>query len=548
MKMKKIILLISLFSMFILITACSQEPDRLPFMPQPGPGGSPPPEMRFDVRTNMEILTPFQPRHLMHSRLQPGPLTEFTPSDGFGMLLPYSMPVTLDGGGLREIAFGLVTADGVVVTDPVFDSIERAWVWTPGARVYKPVYWLSINYSSGMAFSPRARHALVALDGSWSTPFDYVEISFTDYVIFAMRDFETFDIDVFDYNGRLLYNMLELDWIDQSRYGRDIPPMNMLWDASEGFAFAGMRDGTVSVMDVFTGEIRPTEFNGGFSFSNGLAAVIKNVVQDNQTVELWGFINTDLETVIPPQFARVMGRFDQGGIVAAVSVDGTEQIINSRGEILYTAAPGRAIQLFFGEGGFSVHRMSDWSLQALYTSDITPAPLFERLLEQNEIIRADYLWNGVFTATFENQTIIFTQEAQLAVPGFWSVSPVSSEYFVFSNMDEEGMYSGVMNMAGDEIVPREHGITVSAVIDDGGVEAFIINSANIWAWEIGAQFAPSNFKLAATDGSIIASGQGFLRYDESLGMFSVLTSDHFTWLDKNMNPIVSIPFMSNTMD
>ena len=176
------IMLFFVLSILILAAACSKTAQRPPFLPPPEL--VPPPDMIWNVLTDYSGLTPYTPKFTKHTRLHDGPLPELIPSNDYGTLLPYASATIMPNGSLRESKYGLVTIDGVVVTDLIFDQISRA-----NEQVYHyfglqpvpqpPVYLLAVNTSgSGTLWNAESKKAVCALDGSWITPFDYVNVIF----------------------------------------------------------------------------------------------------------------------------------------------------------------------------------------------------------------------------------------------------------------------------------------------------------------------------------------------------------------------------------
>ena len=59
---------------------------------------------------------------------------------------------------------------------------------------------------------------------------------------------------------------------------------------------------------------------------------------------------------------------------------------------------------------------------------------------------------------------------------------------------------------------------------------------------------PSIYKLLDINGNIIIQGRGIIAYHDNLELYSIQSANSFSWLDKDANPIIIIPFLSSTFD
>lgn len=152
-------------------------------------------DFQSGVRTDYSKLTPFQPPEEKFTRLSDGPLPELKPSKEYGRLLPYvGEKFYGDSGHNIFNMFGLVTKDGMIVTDPVYASVNPTGYYD----------YANFKYMSGLVYDIEKlteeidginkkdpwnsmRHAVCAIDGSWITPFDYTSVHCTDTVIFLHK-------------------------------------------------------------------------------------------------------------------------------------------------------------------------------------------------------------------------------------------------------------------------------------------------------------------------------------------------------------------------
>jgi len=539
----RLLVLVLAMLIFTLAATCSKTAERPPFLPPPEP--VPPPAARWDVRTDYSALTPYVPPNNMYSRLRPGPLPELLPSNDYGMLLPYSGAVVMDNGNLREVRSGFVTIDGVIVTDLVYDRIERAAYYLPLDIMERPAYRLVVNTMSpeSSMYFHQSKAAACALDGSWITEFDYVEVIFSDTVIFLIRDHGSYDIDVYDYSGRKLYNTLELEWINDIHPNQW--PGSLAYDVSEGYGFVKMQDGTVAAYEALTGNIRNTEYAGAWAFCEGFATVTKNSIDSGDYPELWGYINRDFELVIPPAYTQV--RSFQHGWAVVETGDGSQQIINTRGETLFSIPYNYQIELNFDGTGFIVIRFENWQPEAIYTKDLVKIDIPERMQWDTPNVYIRYIGDGFYSVGLEDGLLLFTQDTEHFFPGFSESYYMNNEYFVFYVYDDSVAYTGVMSIEGREIIPRKKDVSITPAVYNDVTIAFIENSNSVWYYSEWA-FQPSAYRLIGMDGQVLAAGPGVLSFDQNVGLYSVLGADFFTWLDRDANVIISIPLMSYTLD
>jgi len=555
----KIMLIMSALVVVLLISACKNT-ERSPFLPPPDP--IPPPEMRWDVQTDFNILTPFVPSHSLHSRLHDGAMPELIPSNNYGLLLPYSSATVMDDGGLRSANYGLVTIDGVVVTDLIYDSIVRAeyshsWYYGAATEVF-PAYSLSktgkvadikavdenddviiISYDGTII-----RMAACALDGSWITPFDYYFIKFTEEVIILVRDESTPDIDVIDYNGKHLYNMLDLDWIrDISKdYWSSSSFTNMV---SGGYGSVQLKNGTYAFIDALTGSAYYTEYIGVSLFSEGFAPVAVRGGDERTNYMIWGLINTDFEIVIPPKYAWAPV-FYKGKAVVELP-DNSSQVINTRGEVLFNVPDGYRLDHSYEGPNFIMY--SEFGAKYL-TSD------FKEFTPPDESISADYFYprylnNGWYTTGNEVGSHLMREDEVHYFPGIQHIDFFDGEIIVYGERyaDSHGFLykNGVMTLDGKEIIPSESGVYISTVTKNDTLKAFIVSTGSS-LFITSQQYSPNTYRLVDINGNTIIQGRGILTYHEILELYSVQRANSFSWLDIEANPIITIPFLSSTFD
>jgi len=498
-------------------------------------------DLRWNVKTDDSKLLPFVPLHLLHSKLSEGFLTEFIPSGSYGKIFPYSGAVTMNDGSLRIINYGLVTEDGVVVTDLVYDSINRAVYSTVGSSFPRPAYHIRKAFSEqNFDYGFISYNAAVALDGSWITSFEYVDIVFSDNVIFLMKGHEEFDIDVIDYNGQLLYNILDLEWADE--ISEDTWAGLLTYGAGEGYGFIKLVDETYGLMNVLTGEMRRTEFIEAFSFYEGLSAVMPD---DGNN--LWGFINKDMEMVITPAYVYETAFVNGRAVVE--TPDGGQHIINTQGDVLFSVTSDRFIIPKHDNNGFSVHLRTGWEFPVYYTGDFTEVLYPHEVVSLGAESAIQYIKNGWYSCMTEDGSWLFNHSSVYRIPLDRYVTDIINEYIIYIEYFDDFTFSyGVMMFDGTDIIYPVKVASLTAAVDRTGVVKFIKNSVEMQSFFVSETYSTAVYNLMAADGTTITTGLGILIYDEAPEIYYVQGTDYFALLDLQGNTFVSIPSMAYTFD
>jgi len=499
------------------------------------------PLMRWNVRTNDSQLLPYTPPYSKHTRLSDRPMPELIPSDTYGSIFPYSSAVTMNDGSLRVSKFGFITADGVVITDLIFDSIGIAVSNTVNSSIQRPAYLLQQNISEHEFFYiADTQKAACALDGSWITPFDYTVIIFSDDVIFLMRDRESFDIDVIDYSGQWLYNVQELEWADN--ISEDMWAEMLVYGVSEGHGFIKLDDETYALMEALTGNIRHTEFVQAFMFSDGLAAVIPD--NDN---DLWGFVDKDLELVIPPSYIYETAFVNGRAVVE--TPDGRLHIIDKRGEKLFSVEPEFFIALQPEGNAFSVHNRIEWAIPRFFTGDFKEVefPASEGFFGAEPAVY--YISDGWYSQVTEEGTWLFNANDSFLIPVDRYLRDFIGGYVIYYDFrdDFSVSYYGVMQPDGRDIILPVETASITPAIRNGSVISFILNTGTIQGDFIQSTYSTAFYTLIDLNGNVLNSGRGVLSFDDRAGYYAQGT-DHFAFLNDNGDVAFSVPFMGYSFD
>jgi len=547
--MKKVLLVFAVLALLLLGLAACKKP-RLPFLTPPQP--VPPPEMGLSVRTDYSNLTAYSPPHTKHTRLHDGPLPELLPSDDYGLLLPYASAATLPGGGLRESKFGFVTTDGLVVTDLIYDDIvcaghQQSWYsWETPAPL--PVYCLTVNIpgTENEWGGYERRMAACASDGSWITTFDYVDITFTEDVIVLMRSYDSFDIDVYDYNGQLVYNVMQMGWC--GNLGDYEQPSSLIYGVSEGYASIQSRSGGTYIVEMRTGKATHTDYLTVMPFADGFASVLANVVHRGEYTSLWGFIDRNFDLVIPARYAEQA--YFVNGFATVKAPDGSAQVINKRGDNVFQVPWGYWIDRNYKGEGFNVYRNDGYGSPVCYTNNFEEIKVPEIVSSSDDYYYIEHLGEGWYACRTEAGAVLFTEEDEYFFKGISDIQSKHGDILIYHEYKSNVGRMGVMRLDRRDIIPPEKDVSISQVVVDGALQAYIINtlSSYIYFGDSDPEYRPSLYRLVSADGRMIASGSGVMSFDEVAGLYRVLGGDYFSWLDGDGNTIISIPSLASTMD
>ena len=132
------------------------------------------------------------------TRAREGYMGDLIPADSYGELIPYAGRRVMDDWPSDSgCLYGLMTRDGMAVTDAVYASAERAQYFDGGLWKTLPLLVLrrGEENASGEGFATQI--AVAAADGSWVTPFDYhaVEATREGLLLFAGETLTVMEVD-----------------------------------------------------------------------------------------------------------------------------------------------------------------------------------------------------------------------------------------------------------------------------------------------------------------------------------------------------------------
>lgn len=143
-----------------------EQPEGLPSVEETGPA----------VYTDWSKLGERDPLpEVVGSRWYEGYTDELIPRDDYGPLVPYAgLRLLDDWPAMTGCVYGLMTRDGVVVTDPVYSRVACPNGLGREGTYAHPLLVLKKADESALGDSgDPAAYAVAARDGSWCTPFDY---------------------------------------------------------------------------------------------------------------------------------------------------------------------------------------------------------------------------------------------------------------------------------------------------------------------------------------------------------------------------------------
>ena len=497
----------------------------------------------------------------IYSRLGDGPLDELATSKDYGLLLPYAaVAVNGDYGGIWIQKYGLVTVGGVIVTDGIYDIVERAYTYSADRTEPKPAYLL-VTYEpdSEDQQDPEKRCAACAIDGSWVTPFDYASIWFSENVIVLTRKFWTLDIDIYNYNGTFLYNMLDTKWAKGIAPGEKFNLRGYGTIGGRDYAHIRMGDGNIAFINLQTGECRETEFvDAGDIGNEGLVAVA--IWNESGYRQLWGYINAKFEIAIPLQYEYALPFINGFAVVAQwMSSLYEELVIDANGDALLLAENGNILRNVDGTG-FKVFDY-DKGTSEFYTNE------FARIMPQSKYgervggysIEGGWYVGDCYEKSRRNiggeasgamsddryiGKLLFSETEEYLYQGVSNISQVIGNYVIYATADADQESSqGVMTLDGRDIIPLEKNVYITAATDGDSATAFMVNSIYYvyGMYDKSDTTFPPFYKLIRTDGTVLASGSGALSYNDTADMYAVITQKTYSYVDRNGDVKIRIP-------
>lgn len=329
-----------LLLLLLCLVSCGANPPALP-ADTPGkgavlalsrlPAASPGP----NVRTDWSRLTPYEPPALLYTRYHGDYTDHLLPRPDYGPLVPFAGQGYTSEWGETIYAYGLATAEGKVVVDPVYTNVRDLECYDYEAEAY---ILLPVLVLTTAANSEAVRYSVAARDGSWVLEGEYADYEALNPETFWVRD-EDWHCRVFDTGGTLLREYA----VDLEKFPvRE--EMTHFADQGDGLWFLitpawveGRRQSSVQLLDAFTGEafllpgISDVLWLGG-----GLLPA-----QDSAS-GLWGYLERDLRQgpvwAVPPLYTEVEPF--RRGCAQVTLEDGRRRVIDPLGRTLLEPEAG----------------------------------------------------------------------------------------------------------------------------------------------------------------------------------------------------------------
>lgn len=515
-RLKRILILIILLPM-LLLASCLRLPSGSRPTETPGASSDTPSPVPTDwhsgVKTDYSGLTPYVPPEENYTRLSDGALPELMPSDQYGTLLPYIGEVMYSYGGYNTVRqYGLVTADGMIVTDAVYNNVYQGSYFSYSTYTSKnvPVYNLVKLSETIDEENPwdSEIHAVCAVDGGWTTSFDYKSVYFTDKEIILVRDPANNDIDVLDYNGKLLYNTKSLACFDELP---EYSAYKFMDGYGEGLIAIPLTSGQSVLIDALTGAETTIDYESCSAFSGGRAAVLVD--------GLYGYIDRDLNLVIPPQFVWFDYFYHGKGVVQYP--DQSYAIIDTDGNVLlenenYISKWDTDTYGIYNADNSETYYDSDLNKISFDGQQITPLSGGWYFFMSGKDIT---IFKGSETHTFED------------VEGIYGIT---NGLVVVYSSTEETYREGVMTLDGQTVVPMADGQSIYMVDGKKAGETYIIAST---------YGADQTFKVFDQNGTQLFSGGGYVLYNADYGVFQVDGDYTFAYVDAAGSDIFRISLL-----
>lgn len=271
-----------------------------------------------------------QPVEEIYTRLYSGPLTEFTPGQEYQLLLPYMGPRRYTpSGDLVDGAYGLVTADGMIVTDPIYSYIDPILYEAANqeTRTFLGFYALYTSISPENTKEAVQQITLIPKDGTFSVTCE--EYIATPYGVIAMIDRAKCQAIWYNIDGDVILDTTSIPVISQG------PPEAIynLAHLADGYAPYFDWDGTYFFIDLKgnilsspNGEV--LSFDYAAPFDGGIAPIY---VQDQL-----GYLDKNGHVIIPPQYKDGNTFFTKSGLTLVETMEHAYVVIDTTGTIVKT--------------------------------------------------------------------------------------------------------------------------------------------------------------------------------------------------------------------
>ncbi|MBR4308383.1 MAG: WG repeat-containing protein [Oscillospiraceae bacterium] len=209
-----------ILSICVLLSACSgslptEEAEPTFPISQPAQQEQASSESSF-VKTDFSAYTPYEGEALLYSRLREGPIDDLEASDSYGEIYPFPGHFRRSTGtdGIHygtEPSYGMVTAEGCIIADPVYHSIsllkDRITGISSSLWQLVKTYTEESNPDEDWGSTLIYRYGFANKDGSFVTPCVYEALELFEDRIFAFYPWSGNDplrFDIYDTDCNLI--------------------------------------------------------------------------------------------------------------------------------------------------------------------------------------------------------------------------------------------------------------------------------------------------------------------------------------------------------
>ena len=272
--------------------------------PVPQTAGDPLPST--GVWVDESVYTPRKTAEAIYTRPE-GDLSRYVP--GQGPVYPYCA---------GENQFGFCTAEGVLVTDPIYEQIGTLYDVYDYDSHSDPLVYGVMPHPSGQ--DDRPMRGAVAADGSFAIACDYESVYHSGGDIKCTRGETEEEYDLYDRQGRLLLSAKGLDYT----FSADMPE-DRNGDRFQVYAY---NDSSPEEYYVSAGSPRLGPYFYAAPFSEGLACV-------SEDGHSFGYIDETGDWVITPRYNRTFSNGQQFRNGRAIqNTDDGDVLIDRAGNIL----------------------------------------------------------------------------------------------------------------------------------------------------------------------------------------------------------------------
>lgn len=195
------------------------------------PAATDPPSVQ-QIITDYSAYTPKPAMEMKFTRLQEDWIPALIPGD-YGAIYPFVGGTLYENGSIGYAYhaadyYGFVTADGMIVCDPVYTGVSRLSIWDSwyDKRTPSPLWLIEKttelheeHYEDYSWMTGESRYAVAAADGSFITDFKYSNVTGFDGGFIGEISWNPTSFEVCDLEGNVLFTSRAVPWsVSQGGY------------------------------------------------------------------------------------------------------------------------------------------------------------------------------------------------------------------------------------------------------------------------------------------------------------------------------------------